>query len=175
MVRWPGVWAAISQAVFPRLPPRSRLRRVLLRRAALSGWSAWARGDLDLMLVRYSPDCLFEPPPEFVAAGMRGLYRGHAGAREQEVDLRESFERLDVTPLEIIDGRDRLVVLGRFHVRARGSGVELDSPAAVAYRTQGSLVVGERIFLDWDAALRAAGFLATAAASDRSQRVASTP
>src|SRR5207248_10384688 len=41
-VRWPGAYAAFSRASL-LLPPRSRLRRALLRRATLSGWAAWAR------------------------------------------------------------------------------------------------------------------------------------
>src|SRR5215208_2044197 len=51
VVRWPGVYAALARAV-QGLPPRSRLRRTLLARNALSGWGAWVRGDLDLCVVR---------------------------------------------------------------------------------------------------------------------------
>jgi hypothetical protein len=54
-VRWPGVWPALSRAG-QALPPRSRLRRAGLLRSALSGWGAWVRGDLDLVLVRFSPN-----------------------------------------------------------------------------------------------------------------------
>src|SRR6266480_4433121 len=85
-VRWPGAYAAFSRA-FLLLPPRARLRRAQLRRAALSGWAAWARGDLDLMLVRYAPDCHVESLREMVAAGMRSAYHGHAGLRELAADL----------------------------------------------------------------------------------------
>src|SRR5205823_5652340 len=80
-VRWPGAFVALARAVF-RLPPRSRLRRALLRRSVVSGWGAFTRGDLDLMLVRFAPDYHFEPPREWLAAGMRSVYQGHAGVRE---------------------------------------------------------------------------------------------
>jgi ketosteroid isomerase-like protein len=153
--RWPRAWAALSRAS-SRLPPRSRLRRAGLRRAALSGWSAWARGDLDLMLVRYAPDCQFEPPAEYVSAGMRNAYRGHAGAREQAADLRESWERMDITPCEIVDAGDRFVVLGQVHIRARRSRAEWDSEIGVAYWVERGLIVRECPFFDWDQALRAA-------------------
>ena len=53
-LRWPSLYAPLSRAVLS-LPPRSRLRRPLLRRTMLSGWGAWARGDLDLTLPRYAP------------------------------------------------------------------------------------------------------------------------
>ena len=42
-VRWPRIYVAFARAFF-LLPPRSRLRRALLRRQVLSGWSAWSRG-----------------------------------------------------------------------------------------------------------------------------------
>src|SRR2546423_413042 len=100
IVRWPAVYAAFSRAVL-LLPPRSRLRRSVLRRAALSGWAAWARGDLDLMLVRYAPDCDVEVLRELVAIGMRKVYHGHAGLREAAADWREAWERMDLRPQEI--------------------------------------------------------------------------
>jgi hypothetical protein len=88
-VRWPSVYAALSGAVLA-LPPRSRLRRTLLRRTALSGWGAWARGDLDLTLVRYAPDYQLEPPREFLAVGIRSTYKGQAGVREWAADMRDA-------------------------------------------------------------------------------------
>src|SRR5215212_2047666 len=75
-VRWPGTFAALARAI-NRLPPRSRLRRALVRRSVLSGWAAWARMDLELMLVRYAPDVHWEPLRDLVAAGMRPSYDGH--------------------------------------------------------------------------------------------------
>jgi ketosteroid isomerase-like protein len=164
-IRWPGVWPLFARAVL-RLPPRARLRRAMLRRAVLSGWAAFARNDLDLMLVRYAPDYQLEVDPEFASVGLRSSYRGHAGLREQTADLRESWEKADTTPLEIVDAGNRLVNLGEVHIRARGSGVELDSPLGQALWIERGLVVRERWFLDWDAALRAADISTTAAGSD---------
>src|SRR5207245_2356930 len=63
MVLWPSAWAALSRAL-RLLPPRSRFRRALLRRNALSGWGAWVRGDLDLCLVRFAPNYHCEAPHE---------------------------------------------------------------------------------------------------------------
>jgi ketosteroid isomerase-like protein len=169
MVRWPSVYSAFARIVLAR-PPRSRLRRIQLRRAVLSGWSAWARDDLDLVLVRYARNCRLEVPPAFVDAGMKSAYNGHAGEREYTDDLRESFERMDITPLELVDAGDRFVVLGRFHICARGSGVELDSKFGSVYWIEDGLCVRERMFLDWDAALRAAEIPTTAAASESPAR-----
>ncbi|MGH2701470.1 MAG: hypothetical protein ACRDJ2_06785 [Actinomycetota bacterium] len=74
------------------MPPRSRLRRALLRQNALSGWGAWVRGDLDLCAVRFSPDWHYEPPQEWLIPGLPSVYRGHEGLRQWFADLREAWE-----------------------------------------------------------------------------------
>jgi hypothetical protein len=109
------------------------------------------------MLVRFAPDCRFESPPAYVDAGLRSVYLGHAGAREQAADLREAWERMDIVPLEIVDAGNRFLILGHVHIRARGSGVELDSQIGVAYWVERGSCVRHSPFFDWDEALRAAG------------------
>jgi uncharacterized protein len=154
--RWPGAWAALGRAA-ELLPPRSRLRRALVRRTLVSGWEAFARGDLDLILVRYAPDCHLEPPPEWTAAGMRSSYRGHAGWREWAADWFEAWERMELTSLDIVDAGNPVVVLGQVHQRARESGIELDSPYGSVYWAERGLIVRESHFVDVDETLRAAG------------------
>src|SRR3954452_3253982 len=126
IVRWPGAWRALSRAA-QALRPRSRLRRALLRRSALSGWGAWVRGDLDLCLVRFSPDYRYHAPREWLIAGMPSVYRGHAGLRQWFGELREAWEILDHTPLEVVDAGDVVAFLCKIRLRARASGIELDS------------------------------------------------
>ena len=154
-VRWPGAWALLAWAG-ERLPPRSRLRRALVRRTLLSGWEAFVRGDLDLILVRYAPDCYLVPPHEWTAAGMRSSYRGHAGWREWAADWFDAWERMELTSVEIIDAGNPVVVLGQVHQRARESGIELDSPYGSVYWTEQGLIVRESHFVDLDETLRAA-------------------
>src|ERR671937_645415 len=126
VARWPGTFAALSRAG-QHLPPRSRLRRALIRSSALSGWGAWVRGDLDLCLVRFAPDYHYDPPREWLIAGMPDVYRGHAGLRQWAADLHEAWDFLDHTPLEVVDAGDRVAFLCRIRLRARTSGIELDS------------------------------------------------
>ena len=66
--------------------------------------------------------------PSLLAVGMRSSYEGHAGRSELAADVREAWERMDTIPQEIVDAGDVVVVLGSYHVRARGSGIEFDSP-----------------------------------------------
>ena len=172
MVRWPGVWTAVSRAV-NRLPPRSRLRRSLLRRNALSGWGAWVRGDLDSCLVRFSPDLHYDAPHEWLIAGMASVYRGHAGFREWFAELREAWEILDHTPLELVDAGDAFAFLCRIKLRARASGIELDSRLGQVFWVEGGLIVREQDFSDWDEALGVVGVTSETAPADQESRDAS--
>jgi hypothetical protein len=164
LVRWPGVWVALSRAS-NRLPPRSRLRRALLRQSALSGWGAWVRGDLDVCLVRFAPDYHYDAPPEWLIAGMPSVYRGHAGLREWAAELREAWEILDHTPLEVVDARNVIAFLCKIRLRARASGIELDSRLGQVFWFERGLIVRERDFGEWDEALRVVGVSSAEAAT----------
>jgi ketosteroid isomerase-like protein len=168
IVRWPGAWAALARAL-QALPPRSRLRRALLRRNALSGWGAWVRGDLDLVVVRFAPDYHYDPPREWLIAGMPNEYRGHAGLRQWAADLHEAWEFLDHTPLEIVDAGNAIAFLCKIRLRARTSGIELDSCLGQVFWTEGGLIVRESDFGDWDEALRVVGAPAEVQPVGRSQ------
>jgi hypothetical protein len=172
-VRWPGAWAALSRAL-NRLPPRSRLRRALLRQSALSGWGAWVRGDLDLCLVRFAPDYHYDPPREWLIAGMPNVYRGHAGLRQWAADLHEAWEFLDHTPLELVDVGDVIAFLCRIRLRARTSGIELDSRLGQVFWIERGLIVRESDFGDWDEALRVIGVSEEAEGSSRRRAATSS-
>jgi ketosteroid isomerase-like protein len=155
-VRWPTLYAAFSRAG-QRLPRRSRLRRALLRRSALSGWGAFVRGDFDLMFVRFAPNLEYNPPREWLAAGMRSVYRGQAGLREWAADMRDAWEWIENQPLEVLDAGDVLVFRNKIRLRAVGSGIEFDSTYAFVMWIEEGLIVRESDFSDWDEALRTAG------------------
>jgi ketosteroid isomerase-like protein len=156
MVRWPAAWAALSRAAL-LVPRRSRLRRALVRRNAVSGWGAWLRGDLDLCLVRFAPDYHYEPPAEWLLPGMPTVYRGHAGLRQWAADLHEAWEFLDHTPLEVVDTDDVLVFRCQVRLRARTSEIEFDSHLGQVFWVERGLIARERDFSNWDEALRVAG------------------
>jgi ketosteroid isomerase-like protein len=174
MVRWPAAWAALSRAL-QRLPPRSRLRRGLVRRNALSGWGAWVRGDLDLCLVRFAPDYYYDPPPEWLIPGMPRAYRGHAGLREWAADLHEAWEFVDHTPLEVIDAGAVLAFLCQIRLRGRASGIELNSHLGQVFWVERGLIARERDFADWDEALRVAGIPSVVEGGGRPHEVTSLP
>jgi hypothetical protein len=174
MVRWPGPWATLARAL-RALPRRSRLRRALLRRNALSGWGAWVRGDLDLCLVRFARDWHYDAPREWLIPGMPSVYRGHAGFREWFDELHEAWEILDHTPLEVVDAGNVIAFLCKIRLRAHASGIELDSRLGQVFWIERGLIVREHDFSDWDEALHTVATAAEAAATGRASRVASRP
>jgi len=156
MVRWPGAWRMLAR-LLAMLPPKSRVRRSLLVRNALSGWGAWVRGDLDLCLVRFAPDYHYDPPSEWLIPGMPTTYTGHAGMRQWADDLREAWEFVDHTPLEIADAGDAAAFLCRIRLRGRTSGIELESRLGQVFWTERGLIVRETDYGTWEEALRVVG------------------
>jgi hypothetical protein len=153
IVRFPWVWRAGARAT-SGLPPKSRVRRRLVRHHALSGWGAWVRGDLELCAVRFAPDYHYDPPVEWLLPGMPNVYRGHAGLRQWAADLHEAWEFLDHTPLELADVGNAFAFLCRIRLRARTSGIELESRLGQVFWTERGLIVRESDFGEWDEALR---------------------
>ena len=156
-----------------RLSPRLRVRRALLRRSALSGWGAWVRGDLDSCLVRFSPDLHYDAPQEWLIAGMASVYRGHVGFRQWFAELREAWEIIDHTPLELVDAGDAFAFLCKMKLRARASGIELDSRLGQVFWVEGGLIVREQDFSDWAEALRVVGVTSERALADQGSQQAS--
>jgi hypothetical protein len=71
--------------------------------------------------------------------------------------LHEAWEFLEHTPLEIADAGNVVAFLCKIRLRARTSGVELDSSLGQVLWLQRGLVVRESDFGDWSTALRAVG------------------
>jgi len=53
-----------------------------------------------------------------------------------------------------------IVVLGSYHMRARGSGIEFNSPIGSVLWMERGLIVREHDFGSWEEALRVAGVTA---------------
>ena len=77
-VRFPRLFGLLARAV-TRLPPESRIRQAMIRRAVEQGFSATNRRDFDAVLPRYDADVEIAPMPELVALGIAPSYLGHDG------------------------------------------------------------------------------------------------
>ena len=162
MVRFPGIYRASAGIVRRFLRPDMRLRRWFVRRAVVSGWAAAQRRDFELMLLRYSPDVLYEADAGFQALGVPGAARGRAEMANVIVEILDAWDRQELAPVLVVDLADSLIVLGRTRVHGPASGIELDIELAQLLTLERGLVTRERDFNHWDDALRAASLDPTA-------------
>jgi ketosteroid isomerase-like protein len=58
-----------------------------------------------------------------------GVYCGHEGIRQFVVDMEEDWSEFQVEPVEVIDLGERVLLIGRVHALARGSGVTVENVA----------------------------------------------
>ncbi len=110
-------------------------------------------------------DDLFEvlhPEAEWVpiTAVLEGIgYRGETAIRGWIADMKRQWEFYETRPEEFLDLEDgRVLVLGTWGARGRGSGVELDSqPGAWLVVTEDGWVTRMQTFTDRAKAFEAAG------------------
>jgi hypothetical protein len=98
------------------------------------------------------PDC------EIRSAMTGSVYRGYDGVRSWMQEIDEQFDtwRLRLDQFAPATG-ERLLVLGSIHFRGRGSGIELEVPAAWLFEFSGDRVLRMTTFAKHDEGRRAAG------------------
>jgi ketosteroid isomerase-like protein len=95
----------------------------LIRRAL----DAFDRQDVEGFVKCMDPEIEFEPH----LAGVEGNYRGHDGIRQFMAEGSDVMELLGTDVDEVHDLGNRVLALGAFHVRGRGSGAEDVTPFAL--------------------------------------------
>jgi ketosteroid isomerase-like protein len=156
MVRSPRAYAAVA-ALGTNVSPRSRLRQRALLWGLASGYAAFHRQDLDLMLVRYSPDVVYETVPELTTLGLPARTDGHEGMRAAFGEFFTSWAQWSLTIHSVIDCGDFVVTLSSVAARGLGSGAEIELEFGQLVEPRGGLVGRERDFYKWTTALDAAG------------------
>jgi hypothetical protein len=111
-------WLAdMSLWLLDQLPPTSRLRQTVLRRAGRLGIEAFNRGDFDVARVGHHSDCEYLPPREMIEAGLaKSRYRGPAGYRRLMSDWSHAGD-LHLDEAELIDLGDRWLLLAALSLR----------------------------------------------------------
>ena len=118
------------------------------------GIEAINRGDLEGALKHIHPDVVFEP----LRSPVQGTYRGHRGFRDWFADTADSFDSFRIDHREVRDlGDDRLLAIGRLHVRGKGSGIETDVPTAGIVTIRDGRMIAFKDYAERAAALEAAG------------------
>jgi hypothetical protein len=143
--------------IFRRLRPRSRLRRAALRRASVSGWAAFNRGDFELMLVRYAPEVEFHFSHNLQTLGLDGTYRGHKEMLDGMRELAADWDPIELEPAYVLDLGDAVLNLGFIRARGRASGARVETEIAQLVAAPDGVVTSDRAWDTWEQGLRAAG------------------
>lgn len=121
----------------------------------LRSLQAMERGDVEAVAAQAHPDVVFVNPPYAVEPGIRN---GIDGFRAGMHGMLEAFEELRFDSQRIIDLGDRVVALGMWTARGRGSSLRFDPmPYAFVVTMQDDMVIRYEWFAEHDEALRAAG------------------
>jgi ketosteroid isomerase-like protein len=106
----------------PNVPDRltSRTNTEFVRDA----FEQWNIGDREAFIENVDPEVEINVASSQITGG--APFRGYEGYREWVAAMEESFEVWEIHPERFEQRDDAILVLGRMHLRGRGSGVELD-------------------------------------------------
>jgi ketosteroid isomerase-like protein len=113
-------------------------------------FDARERDDLPAALACLDPDVEFIP----LRAGTEGAYRGREGFEKFLADTSENFE-IFVPRYTFQEVADRVLAWGTIHLRARGSGVEMEVPTGGIFDFRGGRIVRWHDFGSKNKALKA--------------------
>jgi ketosteroid isomerase-like protein len=115
------------------------------------------RRDYEAFLEEFDPEVEFHGIFGVMFGGEATVSKGHEGLLAYVRDRDEGFAISDVEFSESRDLGDRVVVLGHVRGRARGSGIEFDSPYGALAEFKNGKCIWYRDFFDHSEALEAAG------------------
>jgi ketosteroid isomerase-like protein len=115
----------------------------------------WNNGERESLLELIDPDVEIR----VVSAQLTGVdaFHGHDGYREWHATMEESFEVWQIKPDSFQEVDDRVLALGRMHLRGRGSGVELDQETGWLVDVRDGKMTRFQAFLSHEEALAAGG------------------
>ena len=120
---------------------------------ARHGFEAFNRRDVDELVELSHPDCEWLP----FRAQLEGYsYRGHEGVRRFIVDMAEDWSRFEIELEELTDVDGRVLLIGRVHALARGSGVAVENRSGFVLEFSEGLICRLVSYSDPDDARRAA-------------------
>jgi ketosteroid isomerase-like protein len=155
LIRLPGLFVLANRA-WLALPPKSGLRRRLLRRNVELSAAANNRGDFEVGFALYTEQTEMVPPSSAASLGMdptRGRAERISFEREWRADWGEFVYALE----ELYDLGDRLLVMGRMKGSGHSSGAGFDVEWADLFHLSGGRIAREQVFFDHAEALEAVG------------------
>jgi hypothetical protein len=154
-VRFPALYRRLAET-WMRLPPGSRLRRLMLRRLVARAAAAVNRRDFEVLFLGLDPGIAYHPAGDQLPPGMDPLSHGHEGYERVWRQMIDSFEDFHAEPVEIVDFGDQLLGTVEYKGHGSGSGVPVNIPLFQLFRLQRGLTVWQKDFSDRSEALEAA-------------------
>jgi ketosteroid isomerase-like protein len=154
-LRFPAAYRVVADRLM-RLPPRSRLRRLMLTHIAERAGAAVNRRDFDVLFLALDPGIEYHPAGDQRPPGMDEVSQGHAGYREVWRQMIDSFEDFHAEPEELLDLGDQLLATTQYRGHGSGSGVPVNVPLFQLMRLRQGLVIWQKDFSDRSEALEAA-------------------
>src|ERR687898_1071186 len=150
-------FSRLLAAAFMRLPPRSRLRRLVVARRLSRAYAAANRRDFDVVLVGWDPGSEYRPSGELMPPDLEAVFYGRDGYLKLWRYWLDAFEDIRWDPEEILDLGDKLLVTAQQRGHGSGSGVAVGERVFQLFVVRRGLVVRQEDFLDRSKALEAAG------------------
>jgi ketosteroid isomerase-like protein len=154
-VRFPALYRLLADTLF-RLPPRSRLRRLMIARAVRQAYAAANRRDFDRVLVGWDPGSEYRPSRDLMPPDFEAVFHGHDGYRKLWRRWLDAFEDLRFDPEELLDLGDKQLATAQQRGHGSGSGVAVSQPVFQLFKFRRGLVVRQEDFLDRSKALESA-------------------
>ena len=112
----------------------------------------WNSGDREIDAATIAQDA------EIHSAMTNSTYHGYGGIKDWMVEIDDQFDSWQLSIDEIRElGEDRLLTLGKVHIRGRSSGIEFDQEVAWVFVFRGRKVVEMTAYPDQAEALRVVG------------------
>lgn len=117
-------------------------------------YELFGAGDFDALEHFVAPDAEFVNPPEAIEGG---THRGREAVLQTGRALHDEFEYKSVEIEELTEGPDGILVLVRFGLRGRGSGVPMDERFTHVLQVRDGLITRLAWFSAREDGARAAG------------------
>jgi ketosteroid isomerase-like protein len=114
-------------------------------------FDAFSAGGFEAMLPFFPDDVVWYPAPGWIEDT---VHHGHDGVRDMAAVWTDNFDDLTLTPCEMRDLGDRVLVLAESSARIRGTATPIRQPYAMIYSDFRDQKIGEvRFYFTWQTAL----------------------
>ena len=121
-------------------------------------FEAFGDGGFESMLPFFPDDVVWYPGPEWVEDV---VHHGHEGVRQMSATFTENFDALELSPCEMRDLGDRVLVLAEANARIKGTETPIRQAYAMVYSDFRDGKIGEvRFYFSWEEGLERCGLAA---------------